>query len=108
MKSFEEFCATDDMLEEGIIRTGAIVAYGSKSRREGDEAVRAFRHGQQALHKGGADVDLEDRVKRIEQSLDHLFNGLISLRQQIGSTVALDLTGHLLSAQTGQQLLKKK
>ena len=96
MKSLVEHIAEQD-LEERVLRTGAIVAYGSKSRREGDDAVRAFKQGQQALQKGGTDVDVEDRVKRIEQSLDHLFEGLIKQRAQIGSGVAVDVVGHSLS-----------
>jgi len=97
MKSFQEHIASQENLEERVLRTGAIVAYGSKSRREGDEAVRAYKHGQQALQKGGPEVELEDRVKRIEQSLDHMFEGLIKQRAQIGSGVAVDVVGHSLS-----------
>ena len=97
MKSFVEHRASREDLEERVLRTGAIVAYGSMSRREGDEAVRAFKQGKQALQRGGPDVDLEDRVKRIEQSLDHMFEGLIKQRAQIGSGVAVDVVGHSLS-----------
>ena len=97
MMTFSEHIASQEDLEERVLRTGAIVAYGSKSRREGDEAVRAYKHGQQALQKGGPEVELEDRVKRIEQSLDHMFVGLIKQRAQIGSGVAVDVVGHSLS-----------
>jgi hypothetical protein len=90
-------------LKERVLRTGAIVAYGSKSRREGDDAVRAFKQGQQALLKGGTDVDVENHLKRIEQSLDHLFEGLIKQRAQIGSGVAVDVVGHGLAAKAQKQ-----
>jgi len=102
MKSFIEHIAEQD-LKERVLRTGAIVAYGSKSRREGDDAVRAFKQGQQALQKGGADVDVEDHLKRIEQSLDHLFEGLIKQRAQIGSGVAVDVVGHGFAAKAQKQ-----
>ena len=85
-------------LDERFIRTGAIATYGAKARKEGEQSVRAFKQGQQALRKGGPDVDLEDRIKRIEQSLDHLFDGLIAQRQQIGAGVAVDVAGHMLAA----------
>ena len=98
MKSFEEFCATDDMLEEGIIRTGAIVSYGSQSRKHGEDAVRAFRSGQQELRKAMSDNTVEGRLERIEKSLDALFVGLIKQRQQIGAGVAVDVAGHMLAA----------
>jgi hypothetical protein len=95
MKSFQSFQVE---LDERVVRTGAVAAYGMKSQREGDAAVQSYRRGQQALRKGGAEVGLEDRVKRIEQALDHLFDGLVKQRAQIGSGVAVDVAGHTLTA----------
>ena len=97
MKSLVEHIAEQEDLDERLLRTGAIVAYGSKSRKEGEDAVRAFKQGQQALQKGGADVDVEDHLKRMEQSLDYLFAVLIKQRAQIGSGVAVDVVGHSLA-----------
>ena len=98
MKSLVEHMVEQEDLEERLLRTGAIATYGAKARKEGEDSVRAFKQGQQALRKGGPDVALEDRVKRIEQSLDHLFDGLIAQRQQIGAGVAVDVVGHGLAA----------
>ena len=103
MKSLVEHMVEQEDLEERLIRTGAIASYGAKARKEGDASVRAFRQGQQALRKGGPDVDLEDRLKRIEQSLDHLFDGLIAQRQQIGAGVAVDVVGHGLTARSAKR-----
>ena len=80
------------------MRAGAVAAYGMKSRREGNSAVQSYRRGQQALRKGGSDVDIEGRIKRIEQALDHLLDGLVKQRKQIGSGVAVDVAGHTLTA----------
>ena len=98
MKSLVDHMTEQEDLEERLLRTGAIATYGARSRKEGEDSVRAFKQGQQALRKGGPDVDLEDRIKRIEQSLDHLFDGLIAQRQQIGAGVAVDVAGHMLAA----------
>ena len=100
MKSLVEHMVEQEHLEERLLRTGAIAAYGARARKEGDDSVRAFKQGQQALRKGGPDVSIEDRVKRIEQSLDHLFDGLIAQRQQIGAGVAVDVVGHGLAAKS--------
>ena len=98
MKSLVEHMAEQEHLEERLLRTGAIATYGAKARKEGEDSVRAFKQGQQALRKGGPDVALEDRVKRIEQSLNHhLLDGLIAQRQQIGAGVAVDVVGHSLA-----------
>ena len=98
MKSLVVHMLEREDLEERLLRTGALATYAARSRKEGDDSVRAFKHGKQALRKGGSDVDLEDRVKRIEQALEHLFDGLIAQRQQIGAGVAVDVVGHGLAA----------
>ena len=97
MKSFEEFLTEQGQLEEGVIRTGAIVSYGSQSRKHGEDAVRAFRSGQQELRKTMSDNTVEGRLERIEKSLDALFVGLIKQRQQIGAGVSVDVAGHMLA-----------
>ena len=103
MKSLVEHMVEQEDLEERLLRTGAIATYGARVRKEGDASVRAFKQGQQALRKGGPDVALDDRVKRIEQSLDHLFDGLIAQRQQIGAGVAVDVVGHGLAAKSAKR-----
>ena len=98
MKSFEEFLNEEEQLDEGIIRTGAIMSYGSQSRKAGDDAVRAFRSGQETLRRGSHEQSVEERLERIEGALDALFDGLIKQRQQIGAGVAVDVAGHMLAA----------
>lgn len=98
MKTLVEHMTEQKELEERLLlRRGAIAVYGARSKKEGEDSVRAFQRGQQELQKGGPDVDIEDRVKRIEQSLGHLFDGLIAQRQQIGAGVAVDVVGHGLA-----------
>ncbi|MGC6391968.1 MAG: hypothetical protein ACON5C_09135 [Alphaproteobacteria bacterium] len=98
MKTLVEHIAEREDLEERFLRTGAITTYGARARKEGEDSVQAFKQGKQALGKGGPDVTIEARVKRIEQSLDHLLDGLIAQRQQIGAGVAVDVAGHMLAA----------
>lgn len=99
MKSFIEHAKEQEQLEEGVIRTGAIMSYGTQSRKYGDEAVRAFKQGQQALQRGSAQGrSVEERLERIEAALDALLSGLIQQRQQIGAGIALNVAGHLLAA----------
>jgi hypothetical protein len=98
MKSFEEFLTEQEQLEEGIIRTGAIASYGAHSRKYGDEAVSAFRSGQEALRRGSGRLTAKERLERIESALDALFDGLIKQRQQIGASTAVSVAGHMLAA----------
>ena len=98
MKSLIEHMVEQDTLEERLMRTGAIATYGARARKEGEDSVRAFKQGKQALRKGGPGVTIEERVKRFEQALDHLLDGLIAQRQQISAGVAVDVVGHSLAA----------
>ena len=97
MRSLVEHIAEQEAIEGRLLRTGAIATYGARARKEGEDSVRSGKQGQQTLRKGGPDVDLEDRVKRIEQSLSYLFDGLIAQRKQIGAGVAVDVVGHGLA-----------
>ena len=108
MMSFKQYLAQGERLNENFIRSSALLAFSNKSKVDGDKAVTAFSAGRRVLVGASAADTLEVQMQRTHDAMALLFDGLISLRQQIGSTVALGLTGHLLSAQTGQQLLKKK
>ena len=98
MKTFSEHANEQELLEEGVIRTGAIMSYGSQSRKYGDEAVRAFRSGQETLRRGSAELTAEERLERIESALDALFEGLIKQRKQIGASTAVSVAGHMLAS----------
>ena len=100
MKSFQSLQIE---LDERVVRAGAVAAFGARSRKEGKDSVRAFKQGQQALRKGGPDVDVEHRIKRIELALNNLFYGLIAQRQQIGAGVAVDVVGHALKARSAKR-----
>ena len=97
MKSFQSFQME---LDERVMRTGAVAAFGVKSRREGDAAVQAYKITKQRLRDGGRDVSVEQRLARIENALDALLDGLVKQRAQIGSGVAVDVAGHTLAAKT--------
>lgn len=107
MMSFKQYLLAQT-LEEGFVRSAALLAWSNKSKSDGDKSVAAFQAGKRALLAGKSSDTLDDQVKRTQAALALLFDGLISLRQQTGSSVAMNLTGHLLAAQNAQTLLKKK
>ena len=96
MKSFQTYLA-EEQLDEGFVRSATLMVMAQRSKSSGDRAVASFQHGKRELQSGNTD-----------KALAMLFDGLIAMRHQIGSSVSLELTGHLLSAQMGQSLLNKK
>jgi len=84
MKSFKEFLLEDRGLEEGIVRGGASLAFAANGRKHGDAAVRSYNAAKQAFasyarKEGGA------KLETIAIAINHLLDGLISTRHQIGS-----------------------
>ena len=96
LKSFQTYLA-EEQLGEGFVRSATLMVMAQRSKSSGDRAVASFQDGKRELQSGNTD-----------KALAMLFDGLIAMRHQIGSSVSLELTGHLLSAQMGQSLLNKK
>ena len=104
MMSFQEFVEEPDFeetledLKEGIVRSGALIAFSGKSKTHGNKAEKHFRDAITALNTAPAKGDaVEQRLLRIEKAIFALSAGLIEQRKQIGSGVAVNLTGHLLT-----------
>jgi hypothetical protein len=107
MMSFKQYLATQQ-LDEGLLRTAALVSWSSKSKADGDRAVSSFQAGKRILAAGTDKDTAEDIQKRTQSALVVLFDGLLALRQQIGFGVALDLSGHLLAAKAAAQINQRK
>jgi len=104
MMSFQDFVEEPDFedtpeeLEEGIVRSGALIAFSGKSKTHGDKAEKHFRDAMTALNTAPAKGDaVEQRLIRLEKAIFALSAGLIDQRRQIGAGIAVDLTGHLLT-----------
>ena len=102
MMSFQEFVEEPDFeaeeLEEGVVRSGALIAFSGKSKTHGDKAEKHFRDAITALNTAPSKGDaVEQRLIRLEKAIFALSAGLIEQRKQIGAGVAVNLTGHLLT-----------
>jgi hypothetical protein len=86
MKGFSDYY--HDQLDEGLVRSGAVALYASQGRNHGDKAVQHFRSAQQALVRLKRQEELEQKVNLIADVLSSTLDGLIELRQQIGSVSA--------------------
>ena len=107
MISFKQYLA-EELLDEGFVRSATLLVLAQRAKSSGDKAVSSFQAGKRILAAGTATDTAAEIQKRTQSALSLLFDGLIDLRAQMGSVAALSLTGHLLSAQNAQTLLKKK
>ena len=113
MMSFQDFVEEPDFeaeeLEEGIVRTGALVAFSGKSKTHGDKAEKHFRDAITALNTAPSKGDaVEQRLLRIEKAIFALSAGLIEQRKQIGAGIAVNLTGHLLTNKSLSSMSDKR
>lgn len=75
-----------------------LIAFSGQSKSHGDKAEKHFRDAITTLNTAPAKGDaVEQRLLRIEKAIFALSAGLIEQRKQIGSGVAVNLTGHLLT-----------
>ena len=108
MKSFAEYLAEQDSLEEGVVRATAVTSFAAQSRGHGKKAEQSFKRGLQGLRVPTKDMSTEQRLDRLDDALTAILDGLISTRHQIGSGVAVDTAGHLLTAKALDQAQKRK
>ena len=108
MKSFVEYLAEQEALEEGVVRATAITAFAARSRNHGRKAEQSFKRGLQGLIAPTRGMSPAQRLDRLDDTLTAILDGLISTRHQIGSGVAVDTAGHLLTAKALDQAQKRK
>ena len=116
MMSFQDFVEeapdieeTLEELEEGIVRSGALIAFSGQSKTHGDKAEKHFRDAITALNTAPAKGDaVEQRLIRLEKAIFALSAGLIESRKQIGAGIAVDLTGHLLTNKSLNSMSDKR
>ena len=113
MMSFQEFVEEPDFeaeeLEEGVVRSGALIAFSGKSKTHGDKAEKHFRDAITALNTAPSKGDaVEQRLLRIEKAIFALSAGLIEQRKQIGAGIAVNLTGHLLTNKSLSSMSDKR
>ena len=116
MMSFQEFVEEPDLdeetieeLEEGIVRSGALIAFSGQSKSHGDRAENHFKNAIAALKAAPSkDNPIEQRLIKLENAIFHLASGLIEQRKQIRSGVAVDLTGHLLTNKSISSMSDKR
>jgi len=115
MMSFQDFVEEPDVeetleeLEEGIVRSGALIAFSGQSKTHGDKAEKHFRDAITALNTAPSKGDaVEQRLLRIEKAIFALSAGLIEQRKQIGAGIAVNLTGHLLTNKSLSSMSDKR
>lgn len=87
----------DQQITENLLRTGAALAYGSKSKSHGDKAVQHLKNSNQVLGSlKRKDLNLERKVELIGDALALQNEAMQQLRMQLGSAVSVNVATALL------------
>ena len=114
MMGFKDFMDNEDLLhdedlQEGrLVRKGLGLLYSRQSKTFGDKSVQHFNRVKQELSKPVPDGDLEKRLDNLEKGFIELSQGMIQLRNQIGSLVGMVNISILMSERTDKQMKRLK
>ena len=112
MMGFKDFMDDEDLLndedlQEGrLVRKGLGLLYSRQSKTFGDKSVQHFNRVKQELSKPVPDGDLDKRLDNLEKGFIELSQGMIQLRNQIGSLVGMVNISILMSERTDRQISK--
>jgi hypothetical protein len=108
MKTFEEIRGTaesEDLNESRLLRKGGALLFARSAKKHGDDAHRSFNDAKQKIKGNPLDTDGE-RLNSLQDGLQDLCDGLISIRKQNGAITGIMTTAVLLNERTSKQLEK--
>ena len=108
MKTFEEIRGTaesEDLNESRLLRKGGALLFARSAKKHGDDAHKSFNDAKQKIKGNPLDTDGE-RLNSLQDGLQDLCDGLISIRKQNGAITGIMTTAVLFNERTSQQLEK--
>ena len=105
MKTLKEFISSDrpDLMESRFLRKGGALLLARSAKKHGDDATRSLTDAKRKIKGSSLDTD-EERLKTIQDGLQDLCDGLISMRKQNGAITGIVTTAVLFNERTNRQL----
>jgi hypothetical protein len=105
MKTFDEFICSDqpDLNESRLLRKGGALLLARSAKKHGDNATRSLNDAKRKIKGSSLNSD-EERLKGIQDGLQDLCDGLISMRKQNGAITGIVTTAVLLNERTNRQI----
>ncbi len=94
-KQLKQELYTDDKpeeLQEGLLRKGAALLYGSKAKTEGDKIVRAAQSARGYFNKSKNEKELDKKLELLAEGLEDLSIGIIYTRTMLGNITGVGVT----------------
>ena len=109
MKTFDEFIQKEshELNESRLLRKGGALLLARSAKKHADDATRSLTDAIRKIKGSSLDND-EERLKRIQDGLQDLCDGLVSMRKQNGAITGIVTTAVLLNERTNRQLSKMR
>ena len=107
MQTFDEFIQEDqhDINESRLLRKGGALLLARSAKKHGDDATRSLTDAKRKIKGSSLDTD-EERLKTIQDGLQDLCDGLISMRKQNGAITGIVTTAVLFNERTNAHIRK--
>ena len=107
MQTFDEFIQEDqhDINESRLLRKGGALLLARSAKKHGDDATRSLTDAKRKIKGSSLDSD-EERLKGIQDGLQDLCDGFISMRKQNGAITGIVTTAVLFNERTNAHIRK--
>lgn len=104
MKTFDEFICSDyqDLNESRLLRKCDVLLLARSAKKHGYDATRSLNDAKPKI-KGSPLNDDNERLKSLQESLQDLFDGLISMRKQNRAITGIVTTAVLLNQRSNRK-----
>ena len=107
MKTFDQFIReqSNDLNESRFLRKGGALLLARSAKKHGDDATRSLNDAKWKIKGSPLDNDNE-RLKSLQEGLQDLCDGLISMRKQNGAITGIVTTAVLSNERIYRQMNK--
>ena len=107
MKTFDQFIReqSNDLNESRFLRKGGALLLARSAKKHGDDATRSLTDAKRKIKGSSLDSD-EERLKGIQDGLQDLCDGFISMRKQNGAITGIVTTAVLFNERTNAHIRK--
>ena len=107
MKTSDEFIQEEsyELNESRLLSKGGALLLARSAKKNGDDATKSLNDAKRKIKGSSLDSD-EERLKGIQDGLQDLCDGLISMRKQNGAITGIVTTAVLLNERTNRQMNK--
>lgn len=108
-KTYEQLREENDaenLNEFRIIRAGAVLAFASKVRQQGQRLERRMQAAQSEFQKAKREEETNDKIDKFLGGLEELTKGISDMRFMMGNMTGITVSSALLAERSNKEIIK--